>query len=317
MAIDKRRLALLLLAVPPLLWSTNFVAGRALADVMPPIGWAFWRWTVATLVLLPFAIGPLWQHRAVALRAWPLLLGYGITGIAVYNTFVYIGLHSTTATNAGLLNAAIPVFIPLVAFLLAGEKLRWAQATGIAVSLAGVVWIVVQGDLATLASLTFTAGDLWVIAANLDWAVYSVLLRWRPRELPPTAMLLVATTIGSLVLLPFYLAEHLSGTPMPIEPLPIAVIIYVGIGPSLLAYVAWNANVARFGATAAGLSIHLMPVFIPLLAALLLGERFRLYHAVGVVLVFAGIAIATRQQRSQGGGDPGRAVSGAGGRRAG
>src|SRR5690554_3801466 len=122
MAIDKRRLALLLLAVPPLLWSTNFVAGRALADVMPPIGWAFWRWTVATLVLLPFAIGPLWQHRAVALRAWPLLLGYGITGIAVYNTFVYIGLHSTTATNAGLLNAAIPVFIPLVAFLLAGEK---------------------------------------------------------------------------------------------------------------------------------------------------------------------------------------------------
>lgn len=297
MAITKARLALLLLAVPPLLWSTNFVAGRAFAEMLPPVGWAFWRWTVATLVLLPFAIGPLWRHRAAALRAWPLLLAYGLTGIAVYNTFVYIGLHSTTATNAGLLNGAIPVFIPLVAFLLAGERIRPGQAAGIAISLLGVVWIVVQGEFAALARLTFTIGDLWILAANLDWAVYSVLLRWRPRDLPPSALLLCATATGSLMLLPFYLAEHFSGAVMPTHPLAIAAVLYVGIGPSLVAFVAWNAAVARLGATVAGLAIHLMPVFIPMLAWLLLGESFLAYHAIGMALVLAGIAVATRGQQ--------------------
>lgn len=300
MSIDTKRFALLLLAVPPLLWSTNAILGRALSATLPPVGWAFWRWAVATAVLLPFAGPALWAHRATALRHWKLMLAYGVTGVAVYNAFVYIALHTTTATNAGILNSAIPVFIPVLAFFMTGERIRPGQAAGIAVSLAGVLWIVAQGDLANLAGFRFTTGDLWVIVANLDWALYSVILRWRPKDLPPLALLLCSVALGTLTLLPFYVLEHVSGTPVPLTSTALLVILYVGIAPSVLSYVAWNANVARFGATITGLSLHLMPIIIPVLAALLLDEAIHLYHLVGIVLVLGGIAIATAAPRRPG-----------------
>jgi drug/metabolite transporter (DMT)-like permease len=297
MSIDTRRLALLLLFVPPFLWSTNAILGKALSTTLPPVGWAFWRWAVATAVLLPFAGPALWAHRATVLRHWKLMLAYGVCGIAVYNAFVYVALHTTTAMNAGILNSAIPVFIPIIAFLLTGERIRTGQAAGIAVSLAGVVWIVAQGDLANLAGLRFTTGDIWVIVANLDWAVYSVILRWRPKDLPPLPLLLCSAAIGTLTLLPFYVVEHVSGAPVPLTPVALLVILYVGIGPSIVSYVAWNGNVARFGATVTGLSLHLMPILIPVMAALLLDEAIHAYHLVGIVLVLGGIAIATAAPR--------------------
>jgi drug/metabolite transporter (DMT)-like permease len=297
MTIDRKRLALLLLAVPPLLWSTNTIMGKALSATLPPVGWAFWRWAVATMVLLPVAGPALWTHRQTVLRHWKLMVAYGVAGVAIYNAFVYVALHTTTATNAAVLNSAVPVFIPIIAFFVTRERIRAPQAAGIAVSLAGVIWIVARGDLGNLAALRFTTGDLWVIAANLDWALYSVILRWRPKDLPPLPLLLCTTLVGMLALLPFYVVEHLSGAPVPFTPLALIVILYIGIGPSVLSYIAWNGNVARFGATVTGLSLHLMPVFTPLLATLLLDERIHLYHAVGIALVLGGIAIATAAPR--------------------
>ncbi|MEI6209913.1 MAG: DMT family transporter, partial [Desulfuromonadales bacterium] len=110
----------LLLILTTLFWAGNFVMGRALKSSIPPVTLGFWRWMAAFLILLPFGIPHVRAQWPLLRRSWRLLTVYGVLGVLSFNTCVYIGLHSTTATNALLLNAVIPILIVLLSRLLAG-----------------------------------------------------------------------------------------------------------------------------------------------------------------------------------------------------
>jgi drug/metabolite transporter (DMT)-like permease len=283
----------LLAALPPLFWAGNFVFARALHTDIPPIALSFWRWATALLILLPFALPGLRAQWPALQRHWPLLTLLAVLGITNYNTFAYLGLQSTTATNGVLLSSATPVVIVALSFLLLKQPVRLPQLLGILLSLAGVVVIATEGRPQLLAGMRLNQGDLWILAAGLDWALYSVCLRWRPSGLAPLTFLAAIIGIGLIPLAGLYAWELAQGHRFAINPTTLGAIGYVGLFPSVLAYIFWNRAVHEMGANRTGQYIHLMPAFGALLAMLVLGERLQWFHAAGVGLIAGGIVLAT------------------------
>ena len=179
--MNEQRLAYILLAIAPALFASNMLTARLVHDLVPPVGLAFWRWAVTFLLLL---VGPqLWRQRRDALAEWKDLLLLGAFGMGVCGAFVYIGAQTTPASNIGLIYSASPILIVLIAGLFYGERVTPRQGIGIALSLAGVLAIIARGDPAVLTGLAFTIGDLWIAAAMAGWALYAILLKYRPSRL--------------------------------------------------------------------------------------------------------------------------------------
>jgi drug/metabolite transporter (DMT)-like permease len=285
----------LLLTLTALFWSGNMVIGRGLREAVPPVSLAFWRWAIALALVLPFALPKLRAQWSTLIRHWRAMTVLGVLGVACYNTFAYVALQYTTATNANLLNSFIPIATMALAFVLLGKRLTRIEAAGVLVSLIGVITIVARGDVNTLLALSLNTGDLWMLGAVLVWGLYTVGLQWRPQGLDPMVMLFAFTAVGLAALAPFYAWELASGRSIAVSAGSLAGILYVGTLPSFLGYVFYNAGVAAVGPSRGALFIHLMPVFGTLLAAIFLGERPQWYHFAGIGLVFAGIFLTMRR----------------------
>lgn len=284
---------LLLLAVT--FWAGNFLLGRAVRADVPPVALAFGRWAGATLLLAPFAARQAWSDRRIYLRHAGTVLALSLLGIAIFPTFIYLGLQSTTALNAFLLQALMPVLIVAMGVVLFGERTQPRQVAGLALSLAGAVWVIIEGAPGRLASLNVAVGDLIVLAAVFCYAGYSVLLRRRP-AVNGLSFAFVTFLLGAVMLAPFWLWET---TVRPFEPSAVgfAALAYVMVFPSILSFLAFNRGVALIGSARAGPYLHLMPVLGAVGAVLLLDERFESFHAVGVVAVALGVTLATRRAR--------------------
>lgn len=289
----QRLLPYLLLLVAVLSWSGNFVIGRGVHDLVPPIALSFWRWLVAFLILLPFALRTTWRERELVARHWRFLVVQGILGVTGFNTLVYLGLQTTGAINAVVVNSTIPVIIVFISFLVYREGITLRQAIGGIVSFFGVTWIISHGAPASLFALHANTGDLWILAAALTWGSYSVFLRHYPEGLHPLAFLLCIMVTGLLSLAPFYAWEHLSGRTIRFDRTTVVTVLYVALFASVIAFICWNRAVRWVGANRAGIFVHLMPVFGTLLAILFLNERLQGYHLFGIAAVALGITLTT------------------------
>lgn len=282
----------LLLPLPPLFWALNLLIGRAYAQDLPPVGLTFWRWVTAAICLLPF----IWRDMV---RDWPLLrrnaglvVLSGLMGFVGYPLLNYIALHSTPAATAAMLNSALPLVTPLLAWPMLGHKPVREVLIGAPVSLIGVLWIIGKGDWAILRTLSFGLGELLVLAAVCCFACYSILLRRKPAALSANAFLGGMVLSTPVPLLPFWLHEQFSGHPMPVTPLAIFLILFIGIFPSLVATLFWNRCVEIFGPSVTGISFHLIAAYSAVLALVFLGEPIHRYHLWGIAFILAGVGIA-------------------------
>jgi drug/metabolite transporter (DMT)-like permease len=282
------------LALAALLWSGNFIAGRALRDDIDPVTLNLLRWSLALLFFLPWAGLRLWRCRAVVRREWPLLLALGATGIAAFHTLVYLALNSTTAVNAMLMLSLTPAAILLGAALTGGQTPTRRQWAGTALSLAGAALLITRGDVSLLQGLDATHGDRWMLLAVVLWAMYSLLLRRRPAELPNDVALAASIVPALLLLLPLAL---LTAPAQAIEATPrlLGMLVYVALFASLLAFLLWSWGVGQIGPERAGPYVHLIPVFGAGLSVPLLGESLVATQLAGAALVAAGLLLV--QQR--------------------
>jgi drug/metabolite transporter (DMT)-like permease len=282
-----------------LFWSGNFVAGRALAGEIDPIGLNFWRWAIAIAVLLPIS----WRALAgawPAIRAgWRRIAFLGLTGVAGFHTCVYFALEATSALNTLMLLPLAPVAIALASWLVTRERPDAPATIGIAVSLAGALVIVTQGSLDALAALRLDRGALWMIAALAIWAAYSLALRRPVPGVPPLALHTATSIAGLGWLLPAYGAGLLVSAPVALTWSGALAIGYIAVFASAIAFLIWIRAVGQIGPTRAGMFIHLMPVFGAILAVAFLGERIAAFHVAGAALVFAGLVVANRRPASR------------------
>jgi drug/metabolite transporter (DMT)-like permease len=284
----------LLLSLTSLFWAGNIVLGRYVAGQMPPMTLSCIRWVGSFFILLPFA----WPHLA---RDWPalcarlpLMIGLSATGFALNNALSYWALQYTQALNALLIQSSGPLFVALWSLALFGVRLTFAQLAGIAISLAGVLTIILNGDWMALATIRFNKGDIMLAGALASFGLYSALMPRRPVT-HQLSLITFTTGCGALLLLPFAIWEYSTGFTLKFDTVTIATMIYVVAFPSALSYLFFNRGIALIGPNRAAPFFHLMPVFGSAMAILLLGEQPQLFHLIGYGLVLAGIVIAARR----------------------
>ena len=211
----------------------------------------------------------------------------------MFQTLVYLGLRSTTAVNAVLLNSSLPMFMLLCSWAIERERASARQVAGMLISLAGIAVILSRGDAQALLQLQPHSGDAWILLAMPVWGIYSVLLKRRPAELGAIEFLFVISLAGTLLLAPVAAIQTLRA-PLQLPSLPQALgVLYMGVAASVFAFICWNRGVAVVGANAAGFTVHLLPAFGTVLAILFLGEAFAGFHAAGIATILAGVLLAT------------------------
>ncbi len=290
-----KNLAYLMLAGSALFWSGNFVIGRAFSSDIQPVTISYLRWCTALLIILPFTIKSLLSQWPVIRANLPLLIFMGTFGVAGFNTFAYLGLNKTTATNALLINSFIPILIILLSRIMPGTPITLAKFTGILVSTCGVLLLVSRGEIANLIEFKINQGDLWVLLAAFVWAIYSISLRWRPVELTAAVFLSFTMIIGVLILSPVFWLNLHHEPAFEFNSSNSFAIAYVALFASIGAFLFWNQGVKIVGAGTAGQFIHLMPVFGTFMAIVFLKEQLFWFHIVGAIAIGSGIYLSLRK----------------------
>ena len=288
------RIARLLLWVTPALWSSNYLIARAAEGVITPHLLALGRWSLAFAIMLPFAWTALARDGMPWRREWKQLLVLGALGMWICGAIVYIGGQTTSSTNIGLIYAAAPIAIAVAGTRLLHERIARAQAAGIALALAGVVFVIAKGSLGNLLTVRLTPGDGWIAIAMASWVVYSVLLKRWPSTLEPLPRLVAICAGGILVLLPFTALEWWLAPRLPLTPAALGLVVLAALLPGVLSYPAYSFMQRELGVARTALVMYLAPVYAAFGAWFVLGEHPRWYHAVGAALILPSIWLATR-----------------------
>ena len=284
----------LLAIIATLLWSGNFIIARKVSNSISPISLAFFRWTCASLVLFPFAYKQViaeWSH----LKAnWKIVTWLALTGIALFNTFVYVAGHNTSAINMALIGTtSSPIFATAMAVLFLKERLGFYRIIGMIICILGIVLLISKGSWEVLFSFKFSSGDAWILAGAFAFAVYNILVRKKPVTISALSFLLVIFVLGSLMLFPFFVIEQLIiKDPTDWSPTLFGSILSLGIGTSVLAFWCWNLAISKLGAGRTVLFGNLIPIFSTIEAILILGETVTPIHFYSGILVISGLVIA-------------------------
>jgi drug/metabolite transporter (DMT)-like permease len=284
----------LLLILMALFWGANIVLARYVVGRVPPFSLTFIRWAGTFLVLAPFAWPHLRRDWPILQRHIPQLLMMAFTGFAGNNGFAYWGMQHTQALNGLLIQSSGPLFVALWTLVLFGVRLTGNQTIGIAISLLGVLVIVLHGNLTTLAAIEFNIGDLGIVMGLAMLGLYSALIPRRP-AVHALSMMTVTTGFAALMVVPLVVLEIWSGNVLKFDALTVSTGIFVVIFPSALAYTFYNRSIELIGPNRAAPFFHLVPVFGSVMAMGLLGERLQPFHLVGYALVLAGVFTAARK----------------------
>ena len=289
----------LLLVLPPLLWAGNAVTGRMVSHLAPPMTLNFLRWALAFVILLPLSHRVLRPGSAVWAH-WRRFAVLGLLGVGSYNALQYLALKTSTALNVTLVASSVPIWMLIVGALFFGQAVSRRQVGGALLSMAGVLVVLSRGRWTLLQQLHLVPGDVYVLLATLAWAFYSWLLS-QPREPAELrsdwADFLIGQIAFGLGWSGLFAAAEWTLTDARITwgwPLVLA-LLYVAIGPAVIAYRCWGVGVQRVGPAIAAFFTNLTPLFAALLSAALLGELPQLYHAIAFALIVAGIVVSSRR----------------------
>jgi drug/metabolite transporter (DMT)-like permease len=286
-------LAIILLIASSFFWSGNFFSGKlAFLSDLTPFKLSFFRWILALLILLPFTYAQIIKDLEYYKKNILLMTVISILGVTIFNSFTYISLQTTLVINSTLMASVAPVMMIGFSWLIFRTKTTTLQFTGIILSLLGAFAIILKGNLNNLYNLYFTAGDLWMLGAVVSWCLYSVLLKKIDSKTSQLANLEVMIIIGVIFIIPFYIMESFNSTYLPSTGLDLAIIGYVAVFASIVAFFSWNKGVSIIGPNRASLFLHLIPVFSAIWAVSFLNEKFAFFHVIGVLFILSGIILS-------------------------
>ncbi len=285
--------AVILLIASSFFWSGNFFSGKiAFLSNLTPFKLSFFRWILALLILLPFTYTQIIRDLEYYKKNIFLMTIIAILGVTIFNSFTYISLQTTMIINSTLMASVAPVMMIGFSWLIFRTRTTTFQFTGIILSLLGAFAIILKGNLNNLYNLYFTSGDLWMLAAVVAWCLYSVLLKKIDSKTSQLANLEVMIFIGVIFIIPFYILESYNTTFLPSTGLDLALISYVAVFASIVAFFSWNKGVSIIGPNRASLFLHLIPVFSAIWAISFLNEKFAFFHVIGVLFILSGIILS-------------------------
>ena len=279
--------------------ASNLVVARGGVEFVPPISLAFWRWTVVFLILLPFTYVALKKKFHVIKKEYKKLLFLGSMGCGVCGAFPFLAGETTTVTNMGIIYTSSPIFIILISYFFFKEKINLTKIIGLISCLIGVFIIIIKGDLSLLINLQFTIGDLWMLAAAIGWALYSIyLFHWKSKLKIFQRFTLIAF-FGALSLFPFYIGEELFFERTTFSNEFFMWIIFAAISPGIIAFTLYTVAQKKLGASLTGFTLYVFTIYGAIYGYFLFGEKLENYHLIGTVLVFIGVYLAKKKNVKQ------------------
>ena len=279
-----------------LVWSGNFIVARGVHQSIPPVTLAFFRWATATVFIFPLAWSAFRTHWNQIRRHRWYFFWTALSGITLFNTFVYVAGHYTDAVNLALIGTtSSPVMALILAAIFLKERIGWLRILGLLTCIAGICYLLSKGSWMRLINFHFTEGDWWILVAALCFAVYNTLAKKKPVTVPPVFFLFVIFALGTLLLFPFYAWEASHTRPVSWNVNLVLIIVYLGLGTSVIAFLCWNAAIARLGAARTALFGNLIPIFSTLEAVWILNEEVTVIHLISGLLVIGGLVLANIQ----------------------
>lgn len=283
-----------------LFWSGNFTIARGVIENIPPISLAYWRWATAIIILTPFAIKSLISDWAIIKKHAAYLSITSLLGVSIFNTLIYIAGHSTSAINMSLIAITFPIFIIIISRIIYNELITPNKALGIIFVICGVLTLITKGDVSILKTISFVAGDLWMLLAAISFALYSILIKHKPKNLGTRSFQLSTFIIGLIFLTPFYIWESAT-TVFQIQEVDkntFYSILYLGLFASLFSYILWGKAVELLGPTKSSMIYYTLPIFSGLVAYLFLGEKIDSIHLLSMMLILIGVLTAISESKA-------------------
>ncbi|ADG70675.1 DMT family transporter [Brachyspira murdochii] len=275
-----------------IIWSGNFVAARFLTH-LTPIEISFYRWIVTFIVLTPFCMKKLIKNIKYIKGRWIKVIIISILGVTVFNTFVYLAAHTSNATNMSLLATLSPIIMAIISRIVWKTKLTINQKLGLLIVIIGVVILITKGSIDVLMNLKFAVGDLYMLFAVILFAVYTLTLKVRPKEISQSAFFYLMVIIGLIPLIAAMIFKYASNNAHTLDTKSALILIYVGVFPSALGFILWNMAIAKIGAIKGGIIYDAIPFFSSLEAVILLHENLLISQVIGGILILAGIIYST------------------------
>tara|TARA_B100001939_G_scaffold75516_1_gene63577 strand:- start:2664 stop:3569 length:906 start_codon:yes stop_codon:yes gene_type:complete len=295
----KNLLAFSLLFIQPIFMASNLVVARGGVEYVPPISLAFWRWTLVFVILLPFTYLSLRKNYKIIKNEFKKLLFLGAMGCGVCGAFPFLAGKTTTVTNMGIIYTSSPIFIILISSFFFHEKINFTKIIGLISCLIGVFAIIIKGDLDLLINLNFTIGDLWMLAAAIGWALYSIyLFHWKSKLKIFQRFTLIAF-FGALSLFPFYIGEEFFFERTTFSNEFFMWIIFAAISPGIIAFTLYTVAQKKLGASLTGFTLYVFTIYGAIYGYFLFGEKLENYHLIGTVLVFIGVYLAKKKNAKQ------------------
>ena len=277
------------------LWSVNMVIASGVKGHIPPVGLAFWRWTIACIVLAPFAIKTTFLNLKIVKKHFWYLTVTAVLGISIFNTLIYFAGKTTSAVNLSLIAISIPLFIIAISRIIFKEKVSNLRILGILTIIIGVFVLITKGSLDALLNINFTIGDLLMLLACFFFACYTLLVRKKPEELDSKVFLFTVFVIGTVLLLPFYIWEHSYYEKVRFDSKTILITTYVGIFASLVSFYLWNEAIALIGTSKTAVIYYLIPIFSGILAYFFLDQAIEFIQIISMVIIVMGLLITNKK----------------------
>jgi len=296
---DRILIGISLAVLATIVWSGNFIVARKVINDIPPVALAFFRWLCASIIIAPFAIKSFIAERKELKLNFSFLFWTALFGVTLFNTFVYVAGHYSPAINLALIGTtSSPVMSIILAAIFLKERISIIRILGLTICIAGIILLLSQGSWEKLRGFHFSPGDWWILAAALSFAIYNIFVRRKPASISPLNFLFLTFAIGTLLLLPAYIWESRKAAAIHWDWNLLLIILYLGAGASVLAFLLWNAAIRRLGAGRTALFGNLIPIFSTMEAVWLLGEEITAIHIISGLLVIGGLVIANLQKTS-------------------
>ena len=292
-------LPFLLLFIQPIFMASNLIVARGGIEFVPPISLAFWRWAIVFMILLPFTYFPLKQNFEILVKEYKKLFFLGAMGCGVCGAFPFLAGETTTVTNMGIIYTSSPIFIILISAIFFSEKISLTKMVGLASCLLGVLLIIIKGDLDLLLNLNFTIGDIWMLAASIGWALYSVYLFYWKSNLPIFQRFTLVAFFGAVSLFPFYVFEEIMIKKTLFNFDFFVWTIFAAVSPGIIAFSMYTYVQKKLGASLTGFTLYIFTIYAAIYGYLFFNEKLETYHYVGTALVFFGVYLAKKNYETK------------------
>ena len=281
----------LLMIMATFFWAGAFIAAKLGVYELSPTILTFIRMGIAAVIIFPIMVIKLGTNWKLKKNEIKIVLATSIVGMIGYHMFFFTALKYTTASNASMINATNPLITAVLASLFASERITPKKIAMLLLAFCGVVYIIIAGNINSLATLVLNKGDFIMLCGTFLWAVYGIIVKKAVPIMGPLKLTTYTFLFCALIMAPFAIFAFATTNAFSVGINPYIAVIYMAIFPTVIGYSIQQYAIGQIGPSKASLFINLVPIISTILAVIFLNEHIRSYHLIGATMIITAVIV--------------------------